>query len=118
MLQYRARLGADGTTQPVPAPLYQADYLKLLGAGILIDRRGLALGTAECGWACGGLIDGFTCPLSLSCPLCDARPSQRCRRPSGHEADPHIGRLHEAGAIDRQREERDDPTLPAPWPAE
>lgn len=118
MLQDGARLGVDGITQPVSAPLYQADYVKLLGAGILIDSRGLALGTAECSWLCGGLTDGFTCPLSLSCPLCHARPSQRCRRPSGHEADPHVGRLHEAGAIDWQREKRGDLTLPAPWPAE
>jgi hypothetical protein len=112
------KLGTGGVTQPVAAPLYQADYLKLLTAGILIDRRGLPLGTAKCGWSCGGLMDGFTCPLSLPCPLCHAQPSQRCRRPSGHAADPHIGRLRRAGAIDRQRKERGDPTLPAPWPDE
>lgn len=112
------RQGSDRVTQPVVAPLYLAEYLELLAAGTLIDRRGQPLGTVGCSWSCGGRADGFTCPLSLACPSCHARPAQRCRRPSGHEADPHVGRLHEAGKVDRQREERGDLTLPAPWPAE
>lgn len=47
--------------------------------------------TAVCEW-CGGLDTEGTCPWSLACPDCHAKPGTRCKRPSGHEAD----RLHMA----------------------
>lgn len=35
-----------------------------------------------------------TCPRSLSCPVCGARPGQSCKRPSGHRAaELHAARL-------------------------
>lgn len=101
-------------TQPVPRPALLSELQALLEGGILINRAGTPLG-APC--RCGGLVDGYTCPLSLDCPGCAAPAGRRCRRPSGHEAaELHVPRLRAAGALDKVRERDDDPTLPAPWP--
>ncbi|MCX4682273.1 hypothetical protein OG413_44640 [Streptomyces sp. NBC_01433] len=100
--------------QPVPRPVLMAEFRALLASGVLTDRAGAPLG-APCG--CGGLTDGYTCPLSLRCPSCAEPAGRPCRRPSGHQAaETHAPRLRAAGSLDKARERDGDPTLPAPWP--
>lgn len=42
--------------------------------------------TERCAW-CGGDADpATTCPKSITCPTCNAKPGKRCKRPSGHVA--------------------------------
>ncbi|MGW1616054.1 hypothetical protein ACWCQZ_42720 [Streptomyces sp. NPDC002285] len=101
-------------TQPVPRPRLLSELHALLARGILTNRAGALLGAA---CRCGGLVDGYTCPLSLNCPKCKEPAGQHCRRPSGHQAaEPHVDLLRAAGALDEARERVGDPTLPAPWP--
>jgi hypothetical protein len=59
----------------------------------------------ECEW-CGGLADPYsTCPRSLECPDCHARPGSPCKRPSGHKASRlHAARAAAAEAIDNHQE--------------
>lgn len=39
-----------------------------------------------CEWCGGDAEPDTTCPKSITCEQCGARPGQRCRRPSGHLA--------------------------------
>jgi hypothetical protein len=55
----------------------------------------MAAETETCEW-CGGEVanDAGPCPYSFKCPSCHAKPGQKCKRPSGHEAaEMHAERL-------------------------
>lgn len=55
-----------------------------------------------CPWCSGNAIVGTTCPKSIACPTCGARPGARCKRPSGHAAaELHDKRVGAAEAADR-----------------
>ncbi|MGA5819892.1 hypothetical protein ACPC54_18770 [Kitasatospora sp. NPDC094028] len=108
--------GRPAVFQPVPAPVYHRQYRELLAAGVLVQRSGDPLPGGPCP-TCDSLSDGYTCPGSITCPRCRAGAGRRCQRPSGHESDQwHRARRDAADRVDQQREEADDPTLPAPWP--
>ncbi|MFD8316203.1 hypothetical protein [Kitasatospora purpeofusca] len=107
--------GRARIVQPLPAPVYHREYRELLATGALVDRSGLPLPSGPCP-TCDSLIDGYTCPGAIRCPRCSAT-GRRCLRPSGHESDQwHKARRAAADDLDRQREDANDPTLPAPWP--
>ena len=102
--------------QPVRTPVYSSRYRQLLADGALVDRAGQPVSGASCP-TCGWLVDGSTCPGSLSCPHCSVPGGRRCRRPSGHTADRwHTARIQAAAAVDQHREDVNDPSLLAPWP--
>lgn len=53
---------------------------------------------------CGGIaLIGTTCPKSLTCRTCQAKPGSPCMRPSGHKAMRlHVDRINDAERIDRE----------------
>lgn len=44
-----------------------------------------------------------TCPASIACPDCGARPGAQCRRPSGHTCDMHTARFRKTEQADGER---------------
>lgn len=56
--------------------------------------------TARCG--CRSDARG-TCPHSITCPECGARPGKRCKRPSGHGCEMHAERYRKAEREDAAR---------------
>jgi len=54
-----------------------------------------ATATETCEWCKGEVsADAGPCPYSFECPSCHAKPGQKCKRPSGHEAaEMHAERL-------------------------
>lgn len=77
----------------------------------------------ECIWCGGQALAETTCPASINCPRCKARPGSRCRRPSGHaamtlhrerwELAEAIDRIGEPDGTDRRSEESPVPTPPS-----
>lgn len=62
-----------------------------------------------CVWCGGVALAETTCPASIPCPRCKARPGSRCRRPSGHAAmSLHRERWETAEATDRLELQRQD----------
>lgn len=103
-------------TQPMPAPRMRSVFRKLLTSGALVDRAGRPVPGLPCP-VCGNPDDTSTCPGTLPCPSCPAGAGRRCKRPSGHTSDTwHAARVKAADAVDRDREQANDPTLLAPWP--
>ena len=44
-----------------------------------------------------------TCPHSIECPACHAKPWKSCRRPSGHGCEMHAERYRKSEAEDAMR---------------
>jgi hypothetical protein len=56
----------------------------------------------RCRWCGADAAVGTTCPRSLACPTCGARPGRRCKRPSEHQAATmHAARWQAAERMDR-----------------
>jgi hypothetical protein len=72
-----------------------------IGIAKPIEGIGKMLKTeTKCSW-CNGFTRGDTCAKSLTCPTCDAKPGQECKRPSGHKAAAlHKARVQKGYAID------------------
>jgi hypothetical protein len=54
-----------------------------------------------CPWCGNNAALGSVCPRSVVCPTCRAKPGQRCKRPSQHDAaEMHVDRWKAAEALD------------------
>lgn len=105
-----------GAVQAIPAPVYLAEYRRLLAEGRLVDLAGKPVTGAPCA-TCDGLVDTLTCPGRLPCPHCRVPGGRRCRRTSGHTADRwHVDRMRAAELHDDERERAGDTSFLAPWP--
>jgi hypothetical protein len=107
---------ADGPTyQPVNRPATPEEAAWQLAQGLVLTLGGDPLVRRPCEW-CAGTTVGETCPLSVACPHCGVVDGRRCARPSGHQAVTHPDRAARAEAVDREREDAGDPTVPRRWP--